>query len=108
MRFDSKHCLTQLSLLYLVLARKNLENFKASAVLFITVESTQRTDIVPSSTEPANYTGSYTRVRKRIVDTEIAMHQSPRTIVTTAMQMLSLLKLTVSEEQLGGGRHKGK
>ncbi|MFL6523703.1 MAG: hypothetical protein ACJ71B_09520 [Nitrososphaera sp.] len=34
-----------------------------------------------------------------IVDTEIAMQQSSRTIVTTAMQMLSLLKLTVSEEQ---------
>lgn len=51
-------------------------------------------------TEPADYTGSYTRVRKRIVDTEIAMHQSSRrTEVTTAIQMLSLLKLTVSEER---------
>ena len=50
-------------------------------------------------TEPANYTSSYTRVGKIIVDTEIAMQQSSRTTVTTAMQMLSLLKLTVSEEQ---------
>jgi hypothetical protein len=57
----------------------------------------------PNSTEPTNYTGPYTRVRKRIVDTEIAMQQSSRTIVTTAMQMLSLLKLTVSEEQDEGG-----
>jgi hypothetical protein len=37
-------------------------------------------------TEPANYRGSYTRVRKRIVDTEIAMQQSSRTILVTAMQ----------------------
>jgi hypothetical protein len=57
-------------------------------------------------TEPANYTGSYTRVRKRTVDTEIAMHQgSRRTILTTTMQMLPVLKLTVSEEEQeeGGG-----
>ncbi len=53
----------------------------------------------PNPTEPANYTGSYTRVRKRIVDTEIAMPQGSRTILVTVMQMLSLLKLTVSEEQ---------
>jgi hypothetical protein len=50
-------------------------------------------------TEPANYTGSYTTARKRIVDTEIAMQQSLRTTVTTAMQTLSLLKLKVSPEQ---------
>jgi hypothetical protein len=37
-------------------------------------------------TEPANYRGSYTRVRKIIVDTEIAMQQSSRTILVTAMQ----------------------
>jgi hypothetical protein len=54
-------------------------------------------------TEPANYTGSYTRVRKRIVDTEIAMQRSSRTKVTTAMQTLSLLKLKVSQEQEEGG-----
>jgi hypothetical protein len=54
----------------------------------------------PNPTEPANYTVSYTRVRKRIVDTEIAMRQgSRRTILTTAMQGLSLLKLTISKEQ---------
>jgi hypothetical protein len=50
-------------------------------------------------TEPANYTGSYTTARKRIVDTENAMQQSSRTIATTAMQTLSLLKLRVSPEQ---------
>jgi hypothetical protein len=64
--------------------------------------------------------GSYTTVRKGIVDTEIAMYQStgtviiidtitiaPRTVVlTTAMQMLLLLlKLTVYEEQEGGLRN---
>ncbi|HKI09959.1 MAG TPA: hypothetical protein VKA09_16330 [Nitrososphaeraceae archaeon] len=54
----------------------------------------------PNPTEPANYTGSYTRVRKRIVDTQIAMKQSSRrTILTTTMQKLSLLKLTGSPEQ---------
>jgi hypothetical protein len=41
-----------LILLYLILARKNLENFKASAVLFITIEFIKVTDIVLSSTEP--------------------------------------------------------
>ena len=54
-------------------------------------------------TEPANYMGSYTTVRKEIVDREIAKHQSSRTILTTAMQMLSLFKLTVSEEEEEGG-----
>jgi hypothetical protein len=63
--------------------------------------------------------GSYTTVRKGIVDTEIAMYQStgtviiidtitiaPRTVVlTTAMQMLLLLKPTVYEEQGGGLRN---
>ena len=54
----------------------------------------------PTDLLPANYRGSYTRVRKGIVDTEIAMHQSSRrTALTTAMQVLSLLKLTVSEER---------
>jgi hypothetical protein len=58
----------------------------------------------PNPTEPANYTGSYTTVRKkRIVDTEIAMQQSSRIILITAEEMLSLLKLTVSEEQEKGG-----
>jgi hypothetical protein len=55
-------------------------------------------------TEPANYTGSYTRLRKRIVDTEIAMHQdSRRTILISTMQVLSFLKLAISEEQEEGG-----
>jgi hypothetical protein len=58
-----------------------------------------RVKSVSHPTEPANYTGSYTTVRKSIVDTEIAMPQGSRTILTTAMQMLSLLKLTMSEEQ---------
>jgi hypothetical protein len=57
----------------------------------------------PNPTEPANYTGSYTTVRKRIVDTEIAMQQSSRIILITAEEMLSLLKLTVSEAQEKGG-----
>jgi hypothetical protein len=73
----------------------------------------------PNPTEPANYTGSYTTVRKEIEDTEIAMYQSvdrviidtinivSRTtiITTTAMQMLCLLKPRVSEEQEGGLRN---
>jgi hypothetical protein len=50
-------------------------------------------------TEPANYAGSYTKVRKSIVDKEIAMTRSASTILTSAMQKLSLLKMTVSEEQ---------
>jgi len=54
-------------------------------------------------TEPANYTSSYTTVMKRIVDTEIIMQQSSRIILITAEEMLSLLKLTVSEEQEKGG-----
>jgi hypothetical protein len=54
-------------------------------------------------TEPGNYTGSHTKVRKRIVDKEMAMHQSSTTILTTAMQVLSLLKLRVSDEQEEGG-----
>ena len=49
--------------------------------------------------EPVNYRGTYTTMRKRIVDTEIAMKQSSRTLLITTMEMLSLLKLTVSEEQ---------
>ncbi len=53
----------------------------------------------PNPTEPANYRGSYTRVGKRIVDSEIPMLQGSRTILTSAMQMLSLLKLIVIEEQ---------
>ena len=44
-----------------------------------------RTNSVLDSTEPANYTGSYTRVRKRIVDIEIAMDQSAATIITTSL-----------------------
>jgi hypothetical protein len=70
-----------------------------------------------SPTEPANYTGSYTTGAKEIVDIEIAMYQSAGTLitdtltiaarrtVTTAMQMLWLLKLTVSQEQVGGLRN---
>ena len=57
----------------------------------------------PNPTKPANYTASYTTESKEIVDKEIAMHQSSRTILVTAMQMLSLLKLTVSEKQEEGG-----
>jgi hypothetical protein len=59
----------------------------------------------PHPTEAANYTGSYTSVRKGIVDIEIAMYQSAgtviiiidtstiaaKTIVTAATQMLLLL-----------------
>ena len=51
------------------------------------------------TTEPANSTGSYTTVRKGIVDTEIAMQQSSRTLLITAMEMLSLFKLRVSESR---------
>ncbi len=68
----------------------------------------------PNPTEPANYTGSYTTVFKEIVDTQISMYRSsrtvtldtiaPRTIVTTAAQMLWLLKLTGSQEEEGGLR----
>jgi hypothetical protein len=62
-------------------------------------------------TEPANYTGSYTTVQKQIVDTKIAMSQSANSVITyavniargtaitTAMQMLWLLKPKVCEEQ---------
>jgi hypothetical protein len=57
----------------------------------------------PNPTEPANYTGSYTTVRKEIVDTEITMYGSSRTTLTTAMQTLSFVKLTVSEAQEEGG-----
>ena len=72
----------------------------------------------PNPTEPANYTSSYTTISKVIADTEIAMHQSagkaiiidtisvaPRTIVTTAIEQMILLKLTVSKEQEGGLRN---
>jgi hypothetical protein len=49
--------------------------------------TTEPTNMIGSNpTEPANYRGSYTRVRKIIVDTEIAMQQSSRTILVTAMQ----------------------
>jgi hypothetical protein len=57
------------------------------------------------STEPANYTGSYTTVSKEIIDIEIAMRNrnAPElkynTLVTATQVLLSLLKLTVSEEQ---------
>lgn len=72
--------------------------------------------ISSNPTEPTNYTGSYTTARKEIVDIEIAMYQSAgtliietitiaaRTIVTT-VQMLWLLKLTISQEQVGGLRN---
>jgi hypothetical protein len=50
----------------------------------------------PNPTEPSNYTGSYTRLRKKIVDTEITMRQRSGTIL---LQMLPLLKLTIFEEQ---------
>jgi hypothetical protein len=75
----------------------------------------------PNPSEPANYTGSYTTVRKEIEDTEIAMYQSADRVIidtidivsrttitittTTAMQMLCLLKPRVSEEQEGGLRN---
>ena len=61
---------------------------------------------VSHPSEPADYTGSYTRLKKRIVDTEIAMPQGSRTIVTTAVQMLSLIKLTLSEGQQEEGALK--
>ena len=64
--------------------------------------------------EPANCTGSYTTRWKEILDTEIAMHGNAGIIITTstvtiasraiaitAMQMLSLLKLTVSGQRGG-------
>ena len=55
-------------------------------------------------TEPANYTGSYTRVTKRNIDKEIGMHQGSTTLLTAAMQVLSsLLALTGSHEQEEGG-----
>jgi hypothetical protein len=66
----------------------------------------------PNPTEPANYTGSYTTVRKEIVDIGIGMHQSAGIIITetitiesvttvsTTMEPL-LLKLTESEEKGG-------
>jgi hypothetical protein len=60
-------------------------------------------NLSPIPTEPANYTGSYTRERKRIVVTEIAMSQGSKTILMTVTQTFSLLKLTVSEEQEVGG-----
>jgi hypothetical protein len=70
----------------------------------------------PNPTEPANYRGSYTTARKEIVDIEIAMYQSAGTLITntitiaartivTTMQMLWLLKLTVSQEQVGALRN---
>jgi hypothetical protein len=67
------------------------------------------------STEPVNYRGSYITVTEEIVDLVIDMSQSavtvimdtitiaPRTIVTTAMQLL-LVKLMVSEQE--GGMRK--
>ena len=58
---------------------------------------------VSHPTEPANYTGSYTTVRKRIVNTEIAMQQNSRILLMTAEEMFSLLRLTVSEEQAKTG-----
>jgi hypothetical protein len=76
-----------------------------------------RVKSVSHPTEPANYRGSYTTVFKEIVDTEISMYRSyrtvtidtitiaPRTKITTAMQMLWLLKLTGSQEQEGGLRN---
>jgi hypothetical protein len=76
-----------------------------------------RVKSVLDSTEPAKYTGSYATISKVIADIEIAMHQSAgkaiithtitiaaRTIVTT-MHILWLLKLTVSQEQVGGLRN---
>ena len=82
------------------------QNFKAKGLYLVPAESLKSTVIVLGSTEPANNTGSYTRVRKRIEDTEIAMHQgSRRTILISipTMQVLSLLKLANSEEQEEGG-----
>ena len=85
-----------------------------SITLFNTKESPFRTISGARTTEPANYRGSYTTARKEIVDIEIAMYQSAgtliigtitiaaRTIVTT-MQLLWLLKLTVSQGQEEGG-----
>lgn len=77
-----------------------------------------RVKSVSDSTEPVNYTGSYTGVRKRRIEIEIVMHQSagkviidtitiaPRTIVTTAIQRVSLfLNVTVFQEQEGGSRN---
>jgi hypothetical protein len=70
------------------------------------LESTKATDIVLGSTESANYRGSYTAIGKGIVDTEIAMHQKTAgTIITTKMEMLCLLKLSVAGEQEGGSRN---
>lgn len=72
----------------------------------------ERVKFVSDSTEPANFRGSYTAGSRDTVDIEIAMYQSarivitdtitiaPRTIVTTAMQPLSL-KQTVSEQEGG-------
>ena len=54
-------------------------------------------------TEPANYRGSYTATSKEVVDIKIAMCQSASTIVTTAIELFLVLKLTVSEEQEEGG-----
>jgi hypothetical protein len=47
--------------------------------------------------------GSYTTVRKRIVNTEIAMQQNSRILLMTAEEMFSLLRLTVPEEQAKTG-----
>jgi hypothetical protein len=58
---------------------------------------------VTDSTEPANYRSSYSSASNEVVDIKITMCQSASTIVTTAIELLLLLKLTVSEEQEEGG-----
>jgi hypothetical protein len=106
-----------LTLVYLYVYSRKEKNLKAKQLYLGLLESFNRTDIVLGSTEPANYAGSYTAVFKEIVDTEISMYRSyrtvtidtitiaPRTKITTAMQMLWLLKLTGSQEQEGGLRN---
>ena len=49
---------------------------------------------VSHPTEPANYRSSYSSASKEVVDIKIALCQSACIIVTTAIELLLLLKLT--------------
>jgi hypothetical protein len=57
-------------------------------------------DIVLNSTEPANYTGSYSTVSKEIANREIAMSQSADRVTIDNINIVSKTTITIEMQML--------
>jgi hypothetical protein len=83
-----------LSVVFIAYSHKQ-ENFKAKRFYAGLLESIQRTDIVLGSTEPMNYTSSYTTRSKEIVDAEIGMCQGAEKALLQLLNDVGVGRLTM-------------